>query len=70
MAMEQGIHIEANNSTVVVGSTGTVTIGASPLSEMEEELLRVFRGLATRRKIELLSRAYEIEEEQKKKAPA
>lgn len=69
MAMEQGIHIEANNSTVVVGSTGTVTIGASPLSEMEEELLRVFRGLTTRRKIELLSKAYEIEEENKK-APA
>lgn len=65
----ESIHIEANNSTVVVGSTGTVTIGASPLSEMEEELLRVFRGLTTRRKIELLSKAYEIEEENKK-APA
>lgn len=65
----ESIHIEANNSTVVVGSTGTVTIGASPLSELEEELLRVFRGLTTRRKIELLSKAYEIEEENKK-APA
>lgn len=70
MEREQGIHIEANNSTVVVGSTGTVTIGASPLSEMEEELLRVYRGLSTRQKIELLSQAYEIEEENKKSPPS
>ena len=65
----ESIHIEANNSTVVVGSTGTVTIGAPQLSELEDELLRVFRGLSTRQKIELLSQAYEKEEQNKKGPP-
>ena len=54
------VHIEANNSTVVVGCSGSVNAG-TPLSELDLELLRVFRSLPTRKKVELLNTAYELE---------
>lgn len=55
-------------SSVVVGSSNTTTSannGAAVLSEMESELLRVFRGLDMRRKNAMLAHAFSVEDQMK-----
>lgn len=55
-------------SSVVVGSANTTTSassGGAVLSEMESELLRVFRGLDMRRKNAMLAHAFSVEDQMK-----
>lgn len=55
-------------SSVVVGNSNTTTSannGAAVLSEMESELLRVFRGLDMRRKNAMLAHAFSVEDQMK-----
>ena len=60
-----------SNSAIMQGNTGnnvSVTNGMSAsetLSEQEQELLRIFRGLTFRSKTRLISAAFQIEDEDK-----
>lgn len=55
------------NSGAVAMNGGTISQGtASELSDMERELLRVFRSLGMRQKNALLSSAYDMEDAMRK----
>lgn len=67
------ILIASDRSTILQGNTGTTTVAqgsANPagdqLTEMEKELLRIFRSLDMRKKNEFMSKAYDIEDSIKK----
>ena len=59
------------NSAVVQGNNATTLIvrngkeGEMPLSDMENELLRIFQSLSVRGRTQLLTRAFELESEEK-----
>lgn len=60
-----------SNSAIMQGNTGnnvSLTNGTSTsdaLSEQEQELLRIFRGLTFRSKTKLMSLAFQVEDEDK-----
>lgn len=59
------------NSAVVQGNNATTLIvrngkeGENPLSDMETELLRIFQSLSVKGQTQLLTRAFELESEEK-----
>lgn len=63
-ARTSGIYnINAYHSTVIVGNSGSVHIGAD-YSDMEAELLKVFRALPMRDRVKIMNSMYELLEEQ------
>lgn len=61
----------ASNSTILQGNCGSISVncGGSQLSEQEAELLRIFRSLDMRRKNEVLSHLFGIEDQTKEVLP-
>lgn len=61
-------YIEAHSgSSVVVGCTGSTTIGAgSTMDEMERELLRTFRALTIKDKVKVVNGLYLFEERRRR----
>ena len=49
------------NSTVIVGCSGEVSVENKTLSELETELLRIFRSVSIRERVSLIQQAYEYE---------
>lgn len=61
--MKRIYNIYAHNSSVVVGNTGNVQIGNS--SDIEQELIKVFRALPLRDKVNLMNTAYQLQDKLK-----
>jgi transcriptional regulator with XRE-family HTH domain len=59
-------NIRAEDSVVVNANSGNVAINSNQLSEMEQEVLRIFRTLDMRDKNRVMSYLYNIEDELKK----
>jgi hypothetical protein len=55
--MSKIYNINAHNSSVIVGNSGSVHIGADS-SDMEAELLKVFRALPMRDRVAVMECAY------------
>ena len=58
--------IKAENSVVVQGNGNTAVNGGESLSEMEREILRVFRSLDMRGKNEFMTYTYSVEDKTRK----
>lgn len=58
--------IYAEDSVVVNANSGNVAINSNQLSEMEQEVLRIFRTLDMRDKNRVMSYLYNIEDELEK----
>lgn len=63
---EMSTNIHAEDSVVVKANSGDVAINSNQLSEMEQEVLRIFRTLNMRDKNRVMSYLYNIEDELKK----
>lgn len=63
---EMSTNIHAEDSVVVKANSGDVAINSNQLSEMEQEILRIFRLLDMRDKNRVMSYLYNIEDELKK----
>lgn len=63
---EMSTNIRAEDSVVVKANSGNVAINSNQLSEMEQEILRIFRLLDMRDKNRVMSYLYNIEDELKK----
>ena len=63
---EMSTNIRAEDSVVVKANSGDVAINSNPLSEMVQEVLRIFRTLNMRDKNRVMSYVYNIEDELKK----
>lgn len=59
---ETSTNIHAENSTVVDGNLGNVAVGATQLTEMEVEIIRIFRLLDMRSKNNVMAYLYNIED--------
>lgn len=59
-------NIHAEDSVVVNANSDNVAINSNQLSEMEQEVLRIFRTLNMRDKNRVMSYLYNIEDELKK----
>lgn len=61
-------NISISNSSVLLGCSGqtTATNGTVRRTESEEELLRIYRTLSIREKIEFMEKVYQFEDKMKK----
>ena len=61
VATERSIIMQGNAGNNVVSSGGSASVG-NGLTEQEQEILRIFRGLDMRKKTAFLSYGYELED--------
>ena len=66
MEDDRDAFISATNSVVVSRNSGSISVGSTQLSDMEQEILRIFRLLDMRDKNRVMSYLYNIEDELKK----